>query len=222
MKSIFKKITALILTLAVAFGASSVAFALEEENSLPQEANNDEIIARLYVCSSMSVPVLVGHVYLYVENLSDEPITVGLYEVPAGQGVSVGTMCFSVSDGGGIYYNVEAYRINKSDKNDSVLCKSKDLTKTELERLSQKLSGALNHWDIVFNCSYFAYTIWNDMTGDFVVPLIIPILSHAALAVSGGRSGIQMYSPDRTEVFRQHGSGSGATLELVSDATLKM
>lgn len=222
MKSVFKKIAALVLALLIVSGASLTAFAVEDELTLPQESSDDEIVARLYVCSSMSVPVLVGHVYLYVENLSDEPITVGLYEVPIGQGVSVGTMCFSVSDGGGIYYNVEAYRINKNDKNDSVLCKSKDLTKSELEKLSRKLSDASNHWDIVFNCSYFAYTIWNYMTGDFIVPLIIPILSHAALAVSGGKSGIQMYSPERTEVFRQHGSGSGATLELVSDATLRI
>lgn len=220
MYSILKKTMAVVLTLVMLLGASSVAFAVDDEVGLPQEANNDEIAAKLYVCSSMSVPVLVGHVYLYVENLSDEPIQVGLYEVPTGQGVSIGTMCFSVCDGGGIYYNVEAYRINRSDKTDNVICKSKELTHDELERLSQKLCSYLNHWDIVFNCSYFAYTIWNDISGDFIIPLVIPILSHAALAIGGGKSGIEMYYPERNQVFRQHGNGNDARLELVSDATL--
>lgn len=149
MHSILKKTVALVLSLIMLLGLSAVAFASEEDvteaNAVTEVVDDGEFVARLYVCSSMSVPVLVGHVYLYVENLSDEPITVGLYEVPIGQGVSVGTMCFSVSDGGGIYYNVEAYRINKNDKNDSVLCKSKGLTKSELEKLSRKLSDASNH-----------------------------------------------------------------------------
>ena len=54
----------------------------------------------------------VGHVWLYIENLTDKPIDVGLLTVQPNEGVSVGLLSFSRADGWGIYYNIEAYCCN--------------------------------------------------------------------------------------------------------------
>lgn len=63
----------------------------------------------------MSIPVVAGHTYIYVKNLTDKPLRVGLYDVPAGEGVSIGSLSVSVSDGWGLYYNLEAHRENRDD-----------------------------------------------------------------------------------------------------------
>lgn len=186
-----------------------------------KDDSENKTVAKLYVCSSMSIPVLVGHTYLYVQNLSDEPIQVGHYEVPVGQGVSIGDFSFSVSDGWGIYYNLEAYRENRDDCSYRIWSKSKNLDRSDLEKLTKNLKNYLNHWDPFFNCAFFAFSIWNSTTGDFIVPLVIPIFSHLALIIGGGKKGVlEMYEPDKEQVLRQKGYGSSAKLEPVGSSTI--
>lgn len=232
----FKKILALILALAVVFSAVQTVFAEAENGNFdavgtssdagtPSDAatstDADKIIARLSVCSSLTVPPFVGHTYIYVHNLSDNPIQVGLYEVPVGQGVSVGTFSFSVWDGWGLYYNVEAYRENRDGREGKVWSKSMDLTAEGLEKLSGSLKNYLNYWDFFFNCAFFAYTTWNGASGNFFIPLIIPAFSHLVIMIAGGEKGaLDMYYPEEGQVFRQRGNGDSAWLEPVGNATL--
>lgn len=236
-----KKIISLILTAIIVMSMTVPAFAENSEMLEPSVAEetevyvsetengedaeqsiNDEdaIVATLSVCSCMSIPVIAGHTYIYVQNLSDSPLQVGLYEVPAGQGVSAGLLSISVSDGWGIYYNVEAYRENRDNHQSQIWSKTKELTAEDVEKLSNKLTGYLNHWDPFFNCSYFAFTVWNSITGDFLVPLVIPVLSHLVVMVSGEKGALEMYEPETEQIFRQKGYGSSAKLELISEKTL--
>lgn len=213
-KTAIKKIISFFLAFIIIFSASQAAFA---EN----EGSADEAVAKIWVCSNMSIPLVIGHTYVYIENLSDEPIKVGAYEVPVGDGVSVGCFAFSAYDGWGIYYNLEAYRENKKDKEGRILSKSETLTADELERMSDYITGYLNHWDPIFNCSYFSYSVWNKATGDFLIPSPLPIIAHLMLMLTGGEKGtLDMIYADESKVYRQKGTGSSAHLEHVSTATL--
>lgn len=202
---------------------------IPEEPVIPQEPevepeipDNNGIVAEVSVCSSMSVPVIAGHTYIYVHNLSDKPIQVGLYEVPVGQGVSVGTFSVSVSDGWGLYYNIEAFRENHDNAEHKIWSKTRQLNASQLEKLSNNLRNYLNHWDPFFNCAFFAYSVWDVSVGDLLIPLVIPVFSHLMIMVAGGRKGVlDLYCPTEDQVFRQRGTGSNARLEPVSASTLR-
>ena len=237
-----KKLTAMLLALTVIFSAVQTAFAETDSGvfavgtssdigtsgdaSTPSDAGTSsdadkEYIARLSVCSTMPIPPLLGHMFLYVENLSDKPLQVGLYELPVGQGVSIGTFSLTTWDGWGIYYNVEAFRENKKDREDILWAKSADITAEDLEVLNNRLKGYFNYWDLFFNCTFFSYTTWNKVTGDFLVPLLFPALSHLVVMIAGGEKGtLDMYYPEGNQVFRQRGYGDSAYLESVRQATL--
>lgn len=214
-KSTFKKIISILIAIVTVFTASQAAFATEEAEPA------DETVARIWVCSNMSIPLVLGHTYVYVENLSDAPIRVGAYEVPVGESVSVGCFAFSAYDGWGIYYNLEAYRENKKGKEGKIWSKSDTLTAEELEKMNSYLINYLNHWDPIFNCSFFSYSVWNAATGDFLIPFPLPIVAHLMLMLTGGEKGVlDMKYPEATQVYRQKGTGSSARLEPVNDLTL--
>lgn len=236
-----KKVLAILIVLTVIFSAVQTAFAetgsgifdvgtpsdigTSGDASTPSDAGTssdaDKVIARLSVCSTMPIPPLLGHMFLYVENLSDKPIQVGLYELSVGQGVSIGTFSLTVWDGWGIYYNVEAFRENKKDREDILWAKSADITEEDLGVLSKRITGYFNYWDLFFNCTFFAYTTWNRVTGGFLVPLLFPVLSHLVVMIAGGEKGtLDMYYPEGNQVFRQRGYGDSAYLEPVRQATL--
>lgn len=215
-KSVFKRAVSFFLAFIIVFSAAQTAFAGNETDSA------DETVAKIWVCSNMSIPLVIGHTYVYVQNLSDEPIKVGLYEVPVGEGVSVGCFAFSAYDGWGIYYNLEAYRENKKGKEGRIWSKSEDLTAEGLENLNDYLLGYVNHWDPIFNCSYFSYSVWNAATGDFLIPSPLPIIAHLMLMITGGEKGsLDMSFAEESQIYRQRGSGSSAYLDHVSNATLE-
>lgn len=210
-----KRIIALLLAVIMSFSVSTVGWAAED---LPEETteivsdsveestenNENEIVATLYLCSNITVWPIVGHAWIYVENLSDEPIDVGLYcGVESGKGVSVGSFSFSVWDGWGIYYNLEAYR---ERNNDRYLYVSKDMTRSDLDKLNNALKSYPNYWGIAGNCATFAFSIWNTVNGSAYFSLLIPAITHFTVLLMGGTSGEQIMSPvDENEVKRQSG-----------------
>ena len=74
-----------------------------------KSGNGTRIVANLSVVTRVKG---TGHAWIYVENLTDEPLQVGHYTLPANEGVSVGLFSFTCEDGIGIYYNVESYCCN--------------------------------------------------------------------------------------------------------------
>lgn len=201
-----KKIISLLLVLAMVFSVSTVCYA-EEDVTEPiieetTETADDEIVATLYLCSNITVWPVVGHSWIYVKNLSAEAIDVGYYSgVESGKGVSVGAFSFSVWDGWGIYYNLEAYR---ERNNDGYLYVSRDMTKSDLDKLNNALKNYPNYWGIVGNCATFSFTMWNSVAGTAYFSLLIPAITHFTVLLMGGKSGEQIMSPvEESEVKRQ-------------------
>ncbi len=222
MKKQFQKITAVLIALIMAVSVCVPAFA---ETSEPFDENiqpaEDEVIATLSLCSCVYVWPISGHTWIYVHNNSDKPIQVGYYEVPAGEGVSIGAFSFSVIDGWGLYYNIEAYKENTKGRINRVRSISEDMTASDLETLNAKLKSYPNYWGIIGNCATFAFSMWNAVTGDAYFSLLIPAISDFMIMVGGGKRGVlEMYCPSRERVFRQRGSGDNGYLEGVSDYTV--
>lgn len=211
-----KRIISVLLTVAIIFSLPSVAFA---ENEVPPESTGySGNIATLSVCSSVYVWPISGHAWIYVHNISDEPIKVGHYEVPVGEGVSVGVFSFSVSDGWGIYYNVEAYKENTKNRMDNVRSKTVEIDANELEVLNNKLLSYPNYWGFIGNCATFAFTMWNSVTGDGYFSLLIPAITDFMLMAGGAEKGkLEMFCPSRDDVYRLKGYGEDAHLERASD-----
>lgn len=208
MKRIFKSAASLMLVLAIIFSIAAPSFAA-----------NDPVVARMYVITYLEGTSWTDHAFVYFENLSGQTLKVGLYNLPVGQGVSVGCYAASRADGYGIYYNVEAHCANKYGQ--SGWCSiSKDLTKNELNKATNAIINARNGWDFVFNCMYFAFQVWNKTTGDNLVSLIFPALGQIQLKMRGGRSGPKLYFAREDQVYRQRGRGSSAYLTGVSKGTL--
>lgn len=219
MNTNLKKLLSLVLAAVMLFSAACVtAYA---DGSLTEQEDENEIVATVSICSCIYFFPISGHTWIYVENLSDRVQKVGLYDLPVGQGVSIGSFSFSVADGWGVYYNIEAFRENRDNNSSNHWTKTKELTQSELDSLSINIANYVNYWDFYFNCAFFAFSIWNSVSGDFLIPLVIPAISQLEVILAGGKKGVlEMYEPTEDQVFRQRGSGSSAYLEPVSDWTI--
>lgn len=232
-----KKSLAILLVMLIAFTSAVTAFGTEgsltEGETVSDSSNagngeavteetSDTIVARASLFAAMYVFPVSGHTWIYVENLTDEPMTVGIYEVPAGQGVSVGVFSFSVNDGWGIYYNLEAYRENRNDNVGDCRSITIDMTRSELEKLSDSIKNYPNMWEIfIFNCTFFAFSVWNDNSDNFFIPMMIPALAMLEVIIAGAPKGVTpMYYPTQDQVFKQRGTGDSAYLEPVGEKTL--
>ena len=219
MNTNLKKLLSLVLAAVMLFSAACVtAYA---DGSLTEQEDENEIVATVSICSCIYFFPISGHTWIYVENLSDRVQRVGLYDLPVGQGVSIGSFSFSVADGWGVYYNIEAFRENRDNNSSNHWTKTKELTQSELDSLSNNIANYVNYWDFYFNCAFFAFSIWNSASGDFLIPLVIPAISQLEVILAGGKKGVlEMYEPTEDQIFRQRGSGSSAYLEPVSDWTI--
>lgn len=218
MKKGVKAMLSAVLVFAILLSCAFPCFAQGEAE--PQ-ADENKIVARASILSCMYFFPVSGHTWLYVENLSDEPITVGLYEVPVGQGVSIGSFAFTSRDGFGIYYNLEAYRENLNDNEMNHWAITRDLNQAALEKLSGDIAGYINGWSFYFNCAFFTFSVWNKNSNNFFIPLVIPAITQLELIMGGAKKGVvDMYYPTVDQVYRQKGSGKSAKLVPVSQATI--
>lgn len=208
MKKAFKSIVSIIMVAAIVFTLAA-----------PSLAAKDPVVARIYVITYLEGTSWTDHAWVYFENLSENSVKVGLYNLPAGEGVSVGCFAASRDDGYGIYYNIESYCANKYGQTGWVSI-SKDITKSQLQKATDKILNIRNGWDFIFNCMYFAFSVWNAATGDNLVSLVFPVFGQLMLKARGGRKGPQMFVPEKTRVYRQKGRGDNAYLMLVSEKSL--
>ncbi len=189
----------------------------EPEAGASGEQNENEIVALLSVVTRVKG---IGHAWIYIENVSDRNLQVGHYSLPPNEGVSVGLFSFTCADGIGIYYNVEAYCCNVHG-GDGLVSITTDLDMNEMEKLSKNLRNYLNHWDPFFNCMYFAFSMWNSVSGKKLVPLVIPALGQMQLRIHGGKAdNLKMFCPPPERVYRLRGRGSNAKLVPVSAASI--
>ena len=206
MKAI-KKLLCLILAVLICFSASSMALAANDT-----KASNSEIVANYYIYVMETDIHPIGHMWVYLENLTDKPMKVGLYTVPANKGMSVGV--FARKDGFGIYYNVEAYT-QAAYGLENQICLKDQLTADKVQDVSNALLNYNNHWDPIFNCMYFAFRIWNAgcSPSNKLVHLIWPPLGTLQIKFKTHYFELPMKGVTKDKVYRQIGSGSKAYLE---------
>ena len=201
-----KKVLCFILALVMCISMATPAFAAVGTST------SSKIVANYYIFVLQTDVHPIGHMWVYLENLTDKPMQVGLYTVPAHEGVSVGV--FSRKDGRGIYYNVEAYTQTVYGMENQI-CLKDQLTAEKVKDVSDALIDYPNHWDPIFNCMHFAFRIWNAgcSRGKKLIPLIWPPLGTLQIKMKGYQRGVIMKGITMDKAFRQVGSGSKAYLK---------
>ena len=196
----------------------------DEENFDPSAPPSNQYaadtVAVFYLCSNWTGLPSLGHIWTYVENVSDEWLQIGAYRLRPGEGVSVGKFALTRSDGAGIYYNVESYTANLFGM-ENCLCLKTEMTKADVDKFSSQILRA-NFWDpIIFNCASFAIFAWNSASGKFIFPIVVfPFLARIQMKAYGADTSFTMFAPDRDSVYKQKGFGDSAALQIVSDGTL--
>ena len=191
-----------------------------EQPTQPDSTNpiDDEVVGIIYLCSRWSSITTTGHLWVYIENTSDEPITVGLLEVAPGEGVSLATFGFTRSDGFGIYYNMETYR-NDKYCDESCISISDELTAQELEKVTKKLLNS-NQWNPIVNCVFFACSIWNAAGDKYIMPFTYPPITRLIIKLSGGTETCMMNYQPPENTFKQRGMGKNSYLDPLSQKSL--
>lgn len=178
-------------------------------------ANTEEYVATMYICSRTKI---VGHVWLYFENLTDYDLKVGCYTLPKGQGVTVSAYNTARKDGKGNYYNIDGYCLNKYGSG-STTCASTKITASQLKTVSAKILER-NSWSGTKNCCYFAGTVWNSVAPKKVKILLLPSLMASNIKKQKC-STPKFYYPEKSQCLKQVGTGSSATLKQCKDGSFK-
>lgn len=166
---------------------------------------NNEIVARVSIVSYLKNAFSTGHSWLYIENLTDRTLTVGVYELEPGEAVSVGTFRYSRKEGRGIYYNVERYCVNKFGASQRYSL-SETVTAGELNSISKKINSYSGKWTPVKNCAYFAANVWNGISKIRLVSGSTPSCLRTSIKLHGGKRGIAMSDVAAENVYKQDGS----------------
>ncbi len=168
-------------------------------------ADGDEIVARVSIVSYLKNAFSTGHSWLYIENLTDRTLTVGVYELEPGEAVSVGTFRYTRKEGRGIYYNVERYCVNKFGAS-ARYSLSETVTESELNGISRKINSYSGKWTPVKNCAYFAANVWNSISKIHLFSGSTPSCLRTSIKLHGGKRGISMTDVAAENVYKQDGS----------------
>ena len=176
-------------------------------------------VARMYVCAKRMISPL-GHMWVYIQNLTDRELQVGAYTLPPEQGVSIGSFALTRADGFGLYYNVEAYCVNKYGIK-SMICMEQKLTEKQLEKISTRILNG-NFWTLIlYNCMGAAFSIWDAGPGQKLIPLLFPFIGRLEMMAFPHDDHLSMYYPTENQVFKQKGNGKNATLVKVKQSSLQ-
>ena len=183
-------------------------------------AGSSKTVAKLYLCHRWSGPPSLGHMWVYIENLTSKPIQVGLYKVPAKQGVSIGNFGLTRADGNGTYYNVEAYCGNHYSLS-GMVSNSTDLTQDELNTINTEIRNH-NHWAFFgSNCSDFAVRIWSLGGGELTISYVLPVFTKWQMKLHGDEGYVKMTDVSASQVKKQVGEGDSAKLVTCSPGTIE-
>lgn len=206
---LLKRVISLFLAILILLMIPSAAFAASGEER--------EIVAKAYYFCYVKNP---GHCWIYVENLTGEALTVGIYEVEPYGAVSVGTFGHTRYDGWGIYYNVEAYSQTTYGMGKYITL-SEELTKEEFTKLSNAVKSYNNKWSWFKNCTSFAAKVWNSVSDVRVSAAVLPAFVRIGLFFRRYETNTPVMKPvTKEKVYRQIGNGDDAYLKNVSRISL--
>lgn len=190
-----KRLLCLLLAAVMAFSVSLPAFA----------KSNDPVVARLSSVSYVKNVVSTGHSWLYIENISNKTLTVGIYKLRPGEAVSVGTFKYSRKEGKGIYYNVELY-CNSHFGTGGRYSVTTEITESQLEGVSKKINSYAEKWTPVKNCAYFVANVWNGVSKPRLTSGSTPSCLKTSIKLHGGKRNIAMQDAPAEKVFKQRGT----------------
>ena len=182
-----------------------------DEPDIPDEPaptlDDYEYVATMYLCSTAHS--FTGHVWLYFVNLTECEIPIGKVMLKPGEGMSVGSISYFRKGGGGTYYNAEAKMacqkgLDKVCEHTNTL--EMNLTMSQLEKVNEKITS-LNFYSYIFwNCGCFATQVWNAVSDDFVVHIVLPVITVMNMRILGAQKG-KLRMQETTEVFKQTKDG---------------
>ena len=188
----------------------SVPDAMPDETEESKALQDNDIVATLYVFYDKSDIHGMGHTWIYIENLTDQELMVGVYPLPANEGVSVGTL--PEYDGWGLYYNIEAYQQTIYGMEGQLSMKD-DITLKKLRRISNFIIYYPNFWDpVFFNCMLFAFLAWDMGSLKILLPLIFPIIGKMQMMIYPHETEVLMKSVTKDKVYRQVGMAGWAKI----------
>ena len=190
-----KKLLCVVLTALMVFAVALPSFA----------KGNDAPVARLSAVSYVKNMFSHGHSWLYIENISNKTLTVGIYELKPGEAVSVGTFKYSRKEGKGIYYNVELF-CNEKFKTGGRYSLTTEITESQLEGVSRKINSYSGKWTPVKNCAYFVANVWNGVSKIRLVSGSTPSCLKTSIRLHSGKKNIPMQSITADKVFKQKGN----------------
>lgn len=203
----FKRFLCVMLAAVMVFGVTLPAFA---KGSSPT-------VVRMSIVSYYKNAASTGHAWLYFENTSKKTVTVGVYKLKPGDGISVGTFGYIRKEGPGVYYNLESYITNHQGTKGRVSL-SQDITAAQLKKVSKKINQFKSKWNVAQNCTYFAEKVWNTVATVKLNTAATPLaLRNAIRRKSGYEKNLFHQSVAAKQVFKQKGS----SLKRVRSSALK-
>lgn len=166
------------------------------------EEDENSPVAIMYLCATANS--LTGHVWLYFDNISDETINIGYVELEPGKKISVGSLRNTRTDGGGTYYNGEAYmskNIEKTGKHTTYL--SIVLNSKQLETVNDQIKKRNSYNLIVWNCGNFAASVWNSVSPHKIIHITFPVFTILQMLLHGAKKGLTMIRPEIEDCYKQ-------------------
>lgn len=202
-----KRFLCVLLAAVMVFGVTLPAFA---KSSSPT-------VVRMSIVSYYKNVASTGHAWLYFENTSKKTVTVGVYKLKPGDGISVGTFGYIRKEGPGVYYNLESYITNHQGTKGRVSL-SQDITAAQLKKVSKKINQFKSKWNVAQNCTYFAEKVWNTVATVKLNTAATPLaLRNAIRRQAGYEKNLFHQSVAAKQVFKQKGS----SLKRVRSSALK-
>lgn len=167
--------------------------------------SNDAPVAKLSVVSYVKNIISHGHSWLYIENISNKTLTVGVYKLKPGEAVSVSTFKYSRKEGKGIYYNVELY-CNEHYGTGGRYSLTTEITESQLASVSKKINSYSDKWTPVKNCAYFVANVWNSVSNIRLISGSTPSCLKTSIRLHGGKRNIAMQSAPAENVYKQKGN----------------
>lgn len=169
----------------------------------------DEPVVKVYLCATISS--LTGHIWLYFVNLTPYELPLGYVTLKPYEEMSVGSLRNTRTDGGGTYYNGEAYMADSLvGVRQNTVSTSMDLTYSQLLTIGSKIKSKNSYIILGNNCGDFACACWNSVApvGKKVVNILVPIFTIIGVFMAGGVKGqVEMKRPDISRVFKQTNNG---------------
>ena len=176
-----KKIVALLLAIVIMVSIPVCTFAAEEaEKESILGADN---VATMYLVFTSANPK-VPHLWIYIENETNETLNIGPYKLKPNGAVSMGAWK-DRGDGAGIYINLERHWVKDATYGRAFYIKT-NVSRSELKRIGNSLDRH-NYWNWGLNCAWFATSIWNICSVKFVPFLISPRLCLVVMLAYGAK-----------------------------------